>query len=159
MFLTDPTTIRQAYAPVLLERKAARILNSMDEEKAHGVVIRISMDATDRQYVRLIFIVVYAYISNSWKAIMKKALVRPFKLFLYEPIVQLLGLYMAFLYGCLYCMRMESLPYMPSYTFQYFLRPYLRPFKTYITTEWALLAFTISLLVSEFRSHHKSTRG
>jgi hypothetical protein len=159
MFLTDPAIIRQAYAPVLLERKAARILKSMDEEKASGVVIRISMDDTDRQYVRLIFIVVYAYISNSWKAIMRQSLIRPFKLFIYEPIVQLLGLYMAFLYGCLYCMRMESLPCMQSYTFQYSLRPYLRPFKTCITTEWALPAFTISLLVLEFRSHHKSTRG
>ena len=86
----------------------------MDEEKARGVVIRISVDASDRQYVRLIFIVVCAYISNSWKVIMRKALVRPFKLFIFEPIVQLLGLYMAFLYGCLYCMRMESLPCMLS---------------------------------------------
>lgn len=121
MFLTDPTTIRKAYAPVLLERKAARILKSMDEEKARGVVIRISMDATDRQYVCLIFMAVYAYILNSWKAVISKALVRPFKLFIYEPIVQLLGLYMAFLYGCLYCMHAESVSCISSYTFLVFL--------------------------------------
>ncbi|KAF8479662.1 MFS polyamine transporter [Russula ochroleuca] len=76
--------LKETYAPVLLERKAATIRKSMDEEKASAVVI--STDATDRH----------------WKAIFSKALVRPFKLFIYEPIVQLLGLYMAFLYGLLY---------------------------------------------------------
>jgi hypothetical protein len=132
----------------------------MDEEKARGVVIHISMDATDRQCVRLIFMAMYPYTSNSWKAVFSKALVRPFKLFIYEPIVQLLGLYMAFLYGLLYRMHTELLPScMPSHTFQSFLRPYLRPFKTCITTEWAFPAFTTSLLVLALRSHHKSTRG
>jgi hypothetical protein len=51
----------------------------------------------------------YAYISNSLKAIFSKGLVRPFKLFMYEHIVQLFGLYMAFLYGLLYCMPTELL--------------------------------------------------
>ena len=40
--------------------------------------------------------------SHSWKTIVKKALVRPFVLFAREPIVQLLGVYMAFVYGTLY---------------------------------------------------------
>ena len=92
----------QAYAPVLLERKAAIIRKSMDEEKVRGITIRTAMEATDRQCVRPIDIVMYAYISNSWKAVFSKALVRPFKLFIYEPIVQLLGLYLAFIYGVLY---------------------------------------------------------
>ena len=74
----------------------------MGEEKARGVEIGSPMVATDRQCGRLIFIVMYAYISNSWKAILIKALVRPFKLFICEPIVQLLGVYMAFVYGLLY---------------------------------------------------------
>jgi hypothetical protein len=74
----------------------------MDEEKVHGITIRTPMDATDRQCVLLIFIAIYAYNSNSWKAVFSKALVRPFKLFIYEPIVQLLGLYLAFIYGLLY---------------------------------------------------------
>jgi hypothetical protein len=151
--------VTKAYAPVLLERKAARIRKSMDEEKARGITIRTAMDATDRQCVRLIFIAIYAYISKSWKAVLSKALVRPFKLFIYEPIVQLLGLYLAFIYGLLYRTYSESLPYMPSYTFQCFLRPYQRRSKTCITTEWASRAFTISLLVLVFRSHHRSTRG
>ena len=89
----------------------------MDEEKARLVTIHISMDATDRQCVHLIFMAMYAYMSNSWKAIFSKALARPFKMFIYEPIVQLLGLYMAFLYGLLYCMHTEYLSCMPSYMF------------------------------------------
>src|SRR5882757_8486283 len=146
----------QAYAPVLLERKAVKIRKSMDEEKANGITIRTAMDATDRQCVRLIVIAIYAYISKSWKAVLSKALFRPFKLFIFEPIVQLLGLYLAFIYGLLYRAYSESVPCMPSHTFQCFLRPYPRRSKTCITTEWALLAFTTSLLVLVFRSHHRS---
>ncbi|KAF8498757.1 MFS polyamine transporter [Russula emetica] len=78
--------LKETYAPVLLERKVAKIRKSMDEEKAREVEIRSPMDATDRH----------------WKAIFRKALVRPFKLFIFEPIVQLLGVYMAFVYGLLY---------------------------------------------------------
>ena len=37
-----------------------------------------------------------------WQQIVSRALVRPFKLFYSEPIVQLLGAYMAFVYGLLY---------------------------------------------------------
>jgi hypothetical protein len=79
----------------------------MDEEKARGVEIRSPID---RQCVRLILIVMYASISNSWKAIFSKALFRPFKLFICEPIVQLLGAYMAFVYGLLYSTHSEFLP-------------------------------------------------
>lgn len=79
----------------------------MGEEKSRGVEIR---SPTDRQCVRLIFIAMYTSISNSWKAIFSKALVRPFKLFICEPIVQLLGVYMAFVYGLLYSTHSESLP-------------------------------------------------
>ena len=102
--------LHQAYAPVLLERKMAKFRKSMDEAKARTVEIRSSMDATDRQYARLVFIVMCAYILKSWKAIFKRALSRPFKLFIFEPIVQLLGVYMAFVYGLLYSTHSESLP-------------------------------------------------
>ncbi|KAI0254463.1 MFS polyamine transporter [Lactifluus subvellereus] len=78
--------LRETYAPVLLERKAAAIRKTMDEEKASSVVIRTALNAEDRH----------------WKAVFSKALVRPFRLFIYEPIVQLLGIYMAFVYGLLY---------------------------------------------------------
>ena len=38
----------------------------------------------------------------SWKHIFAKALTRPFLLFAREPIIQLLGVYMAFIYGTMY---------------------------------------------------------
>jgi hypothetical protein len=38
---------------------------------------------------------------------MAKALLRPFALFAYEPIMQLLGIYMAFVYGLLYCTNLS----------------------------------------------------
>ena len=79
----------------------------MDEEKASEVVTRTSIETTDRGCVCLNFISFHAYISGSWKAMFGKALVRPFKLFIHEPIIQLLGLYMAFVYGLLYSMCPE----------------------------------------------------
>ncbi|KAG1727552.1 major facilitator superfamily domain-containing protein [Suillus paluster] len=71
--------LRETYAPILLERKAERIRRSMDAEK-----------------------VPYGEIRTVWHTIMAKALIRPFALFFCEPIVQVLGVYMAYLYGSLY---------------------------------------------------------
>jgi hypothetical protein len=61
----------------------------MDEENAHGKEMRITMDATDRQCVGH-----PPYLHNQcmlisrsvWKVIFSTALLRPFKLFIYEPI-------------------------------------------------------------------------
>jgi len=78
--------LRETYAPVLLERKAARIRQSLDPEKAATREVKTIYDGENRH----------------WKNIMIKALIRPFKLFLCEPIIQLLGVYMAFIYGLLY---------------------------------------------------------
>ncbi|KAF9221257.1 MFS general substrate transporter [Gyrodon lividus] len=78
--------LQETYAPLLLERKANKIRQSMDEEKVHYKEVRSMFKEDDR----------------SWQAIMSKALVRPFALFFREPIVQLLGLYMAYMYGTLY---------------------------------------------------------
>lgn len=39
---------------------------------------------------------------RTWQRVFAKALTRPFALFAREPIVQALGLYMAFIYGLLY---------------------------------------------------------
>lgn len=38
----------------------------------------------------------------SWKHLFAKSIIRPFALFASEPIIQLLGAYMAFIYGILY---------------------------------------------------------
>ncbi|TBU32694.1 MFS polyamine transporter [Dichomitus squalens] len=78
--------LQETFAPVLLERKANKIRKSMDPEKANVREVRTVFDNTDRH----------------WKKIVAKALVRPFALFAREPIVQLLGIYMAFIYGTLY---------------------------------------------------------
>ena len=80
----------------------------MDNEKAPGVVlIRTSMDTADRHtnsprssfsYPFLLILL------GSWKAIFSKGckvLVRRFSMLIYGPIVQLLCLYIAFIYGLL----------------------------------------------------------
>lgn len=41
--------------------------------------------------------------SNSWKRLFAKTLIRPFVFFVQEPILQIFGVYMAFLYGTMYC--------------------------------------------------------
>ena len=76
-----------AYAPVLLERKLSRIIKSQDAEKGIHRQMRTPFQSEDRH----------------WKRIFANALTRPFAMFAREPIIQLLGLYMAFVYGLLYC--------------------------------------------------------
>jgi hypothetical protein len=49
IFWTNTAIIPQAYPPILLERKAAKIRKSMDEENAREKEMRIAMDATDKQ--------------------------------------------------------------------------------------------------------------
>ena len=80
--------IFSAFAPILLERKAARIRKEMSEdpEKGSPREVRTVFENADRR----------------WQQIVSKALVRPFKLFFSEPIVQLFGAYMAFVYGTMY---------------------------------------------------------
>jgi hypothetical protein len=41
-------------------------------------------------------------LSCSWKRVFANALTRPFVMFAREPIIQLLGVYMAFIYGTMY---------------------------------------------------------
>ena len=84
--------ILTAFAPLLLERKANRIRQELegDCEKSGGtprvVKTRFQINNNDRR----------------WQHILAKALVRPFKLFFLEPIIQLFGAYMAFVYGVMY---------------------------------------------------------
>jgi len=60
---------------------------TLDTEKGQHKNIRTVFQTDDRH----------------WRRIFAKALIRPFVLFYYEPIMQLLGVYMAFIYGVLYC--------------------------------------------------------
>ncbi|KAH9474417.1 Efflux pump vrtL [Psilocybe cubensis] len=78
--------LRETFAPVLLERKAKQIRARLDLENGSKREVRTVFDSTDR----------------TWKTIFSKALTRPFQLFIHETIVQILGIYMAFVYGLFY---------------------------------------------------------
>ncbi|KAJ6585510.1 MFS polyamine transporter [Mycena capillaripes] len=87
--------LRESYAPFLLEQKANQIRKSLDAEKGPVRHVRSKYASEDR----------------TWKKIIQIALTRPFVLFYYEPIVQLLGIYMAFVYGIFY-LFLTSMPLM-----------------------------------------------
>lgn len=66
--------------------------------------LRTPFQGEDRQYVhRQTNRIIYTNDSpRSWKRLFAKSIIRPFALFFREPIIQLLGVYMAFVYGILY---------------------------------------------------------
>jgi multidrug resistance protein len=90
--------LRETYAPVLLEQKAAKIRKSfrLDEEKGRKA---------PRVHT------VYDDASREWKALFKRSLIRPFVFGATEPIIQLFGLYMMLIYGMLYIF-LTSIPTM-----------------------------------------------
>ena len=94
-----------AYPPVLLARKAKSIMKGLDAEKGPIIIVRTVYESEDRQYVPNSELRSHSLLTHhsSWKKIFGNALIRPFFLFARESIVQLLGLYMAFIYGLLYC--------------------------------------------------------
>ena len=68
---------------------------------------------TDREFFFLFHIIVFQFIDMvylpppreskiRWKILFTNALTRPFQLFAQESIIQILGIYMAFLYGLFY---------------------------------------------------------
>ncbi|KAJ7105054.1 MFS polyamine transporter [Mycena crocata] len=87
--------LRESYAPFILEQKADQIRKSLDPEKGPVRHVRSKFASEDR----------------TWKRIISTALTRPFALFYHEPIVQLLGVYMAFIYGVFY-LFLTSMPLM-----------------------------------------------
>ncbi|KAF4605923.1 hypothetical protein EYR40_004715 [Pleurotus pulmonarius] len=78
--------LRETFAPILLEQKAKEIRTNMDLENGPYKDVRTVYDSADR----------------SWQAIMTRSLTRPFMLFFNEPILQVFGVYMAFVYGVFY---------------------------------------------------------
>jgi len=96
-----------AYAPCLLDRKVKRIRRSRDEEKAAFRKVKTVYESKeDRTWVLMNFTFyslceVYSWF-NRWQHIFRKALTRPFQLFGQESIVQILGIYLAFVYGVFY---------------------------------------------------------
>ncbi|KAJ7675614.1 MFS polyamine transporter [Mycena polygramma] len=95
----------ESYAPLLLQRKAMRIRKSLlaDLKTEPGLSIpevRSKFGGEDR----------------SWQYHLRTAAVRPFQLLVSEPILQVLGLYMAFIYGTLY-LFLTSMPLMFQHTY------------------------------------------
>ncbi|KAF9531460.1 MFS polyamine transporter [Crepidotus variabilis] len=80
--------LRETFAPHLLDQKVARIKRNMDPEKANSYTAIKS--------------VYESKVDRSWGSLFRKAMFRPFVMFAQEPIMQLLGVYMAFLYGIFY---------------------------------------------------------
>ncbi|KAF7364751.1 MFS polyamine transporter [Mycena venus] len=87
--------LRESYAPFILEQKAKRIRKSLDAEKGPVRHVRSKFANEDR----------------TWQRIMIISVTRPFVLFIQEPIIQLLGAYMAFVYGLFY-LFLTSMPLM-----------------------------------------------
>ncbi|KAF9528077.1 MFS polyamine transporter [Crepidotus variabilis] len=80
--------LRETFAPVLLDRKVNRLKKAMDPEKANNYTAIKS--------------VYESKIDRSWGFLFTRSMFRPFIMFFQEPIMQLFGVYMAFLYGLLY---------------------------------------------------------
>ncbi|CCL98322.1 uncharacterized protein FIBRA_00316 [Fibroporia radiculosa] len=78
--------LKETFAPVLLEKKAARVRKEMDVEKGNQRAVRTVFQTPERV----------------WKQLILKAMVRPFVLLIQEPIIQLVALYLAFIYGVIY---------------------------------------------------------
>ncbi|KAJ8081862.1 hypothetical protein PM082_007708 [Marasmius tenuissimus] len=87
--------LQETYAPVLLEKKARRL--------AKELVTTLRDGDTEKDGVPKRFRTIYeGSRDRSLRSVIKKALTRPFVLFAQEPILQLFGLYMAFVYGTFY---------------------------------------------------------
>jgi hypothetical protein len=74
-------------------------------------------------------------VTHSWQRIVSNALTRPFFIFATEPIVQLLGLYMALTYGLLYCEATTSIQsrHRLIFTSQHASLPYRQSSKAFTT--------------------------
>ena len=89
-----------AYAPVLLEQKASQ-LRKENKLRCHDCRrIRTVFAGDDREYVSESNASEATTLTRftSWKHILAKNIIRPLELFIGEPIIQLLGVYMAFVY-------------------------------------------------------------
>ncbi|KLO06430.1 MFS polyamine transporter [Schizopora paradoxa] len=83
--------LRETFHPILLERKVKKMKKELfargtPEDMERAEKLRTPFQGGDRH----------------WKHLFAKSIIRPFALFAREPIIQLLGAYMAFIYGILY---------------------------------------------------------
>lgn len=75
--------LRETYAPVILERKKKRLI-----KETGNTALYTAFDSPDRTFSQTL----------------RTAMVRPFRLLGTQPIVQILALYMTYLYGLMYIM-------------------------------------------------------
>ncbi|KZT02454.1 MFS polyamine transporter [Laetiporus sulphureus 93-53] len=80
--------LKETFAPLLLDRKAKLIRAKMDAEKGGVRPVKTIYQMNSK--------------NQTFGEFVQKALVRPFVLFAQEPIIQLFGLYLAFIYGVIY---------------------------------------------------------
>ncbi|TFY74084.1 hypothetical protein EWM64_g9928 [Hericium alpestre] len=107
--------LRETYAPILLEWKTRRLrkelgLSASDKNPSSTLSKSEKQSPSDdekdvekgQQRQNIVLRTVYSTAERNWSEFIKHALFRPFLMWVYEPIVQLLGLYMAFVYGLMY---------------------------------------------------------
>jgi len=78
--------LRETFEPALLEQRARKKRIEMGLDPNDKTQVQTEYDGADRH----------------WQKIVGKALTRPFIMFYYEPIMQLLGIFNAFIYGLIY---------------------------------------------------------
>ncbi|KAH8077745.1 MFS polyamine transporter [Cristinia sonorae] len=84
--------LKESYAPIILERKA-----------------RARRQLLLSQGIQTSQVRVVGVVKQRWRVLISRALVRPFALFYRETIIQVFGIYMAFIYGLLY-LFLTSMP-------------------------------------------------
>ncbi|KAH9898224.1 MFS polyamine transporter [Cubamyces lactineus] len=99
-------TLPETFAPTLLQRKAKRIRKQMDVEKGPVKEVRTIFEKSGQ--------------TKTFKDLIVVSLFRPFILFAKEPIIQLVSLYLAFIYGVIYLV-ITTIP--PVFTNVYHERP------------------------------------
>ncbi|CDO72952.1 hypothetical protein BN946_scf185007.g6 [Trametes cinnabarina] len=80
--------LQETFAPLLLKRKANRIRKQMDPEKGPVKEVRTIFEKPGQ--------------TRTFKQFLFVSLCRPFLLFAREPIIQLISMYLAFIYGVIY---------------------------------------------------------
>ena len=112
---------------------------------------------TDREFLILSYSISYWTFNlceSRWKGIFARALTRPFLLFAQESIIQILGIYMAFLYGLFYSSSVIPI-HLLLFSYGFSPQSSLLSCQTYfpmsITNRQVSLAYTTSRLVLGWR--------
>ncbi|KAF9269443.1 MFS polyamine transporter [Marasmius fiardii PR-910] len=101
VFVLGLFLLQETYGPILLERKAHQLAKAFSNDFEKGGQHR--HDYPSKNGAQRRFRTAYeGSLDRSLHGIVSKALSRPFMLFIREPILQLFGLYLSFIYGTFY---------------------------------------------------------